>query len=62
MTNSDFRVIQDAYLCMLKVPPASELRTTRRFQRTLAGLRDIVARESGLDAESVQTLYEDATA
>ena len=62
MTGTEYSVMRDAYICMLKVPPTSELRTTRRFQRTLAGLRDLLAREEGLDAETFQWTYEWSTA
>lgn len=60
MTAADYVLIRDAYTCMLKVPPTSPIRVTRRYQRTLAGLCEVIARESGLDRETVQNEFEGA--
>ena len=58
MSQNEFEVLHDAYVCLLRVPIASPLRTTKRCQRALSGLRDLIAKNQGMDSETVQAIYE----
>lgn len=57
MTNNNehLRLIKSAYLTALQLPPEIRL----QIQDVLCSLRDTIAKETGVDPETVQDAFED---
>jgi hypothetical protein len=68
--NNNFKVacigwlwaIEAAYVRLLRLPPTHPLRFSVGGQRTLAGLREFLVAATGVDAETIQTGFEEKAA